>query len=153
MQEHIEKIKKKSKEIVDLLGFSSDVIIVQRNSVLFVNLQVDEPAVLIGRGGEGLESLQHVLRLLLGKTISETGNILIVDINGYRDKKISSIEKMARENAFKVISEGIEIELPPMNAFERRVVHTLVNNIADVETESAGDYQDRRVVIRPKKKG
>ena len=152
MNEHIEKMKGKSKEIVELLGFSSDVIVVQRNNVLFLNLQVDEPAFLIGRGGEGLESLQHVLRLLLGKLVNEMGNILVVDINGYRDKKISSIEKMARETAFKVIGEGIEIELPPMNAFERRAVHTLISSIADVESGSTGDNRDRRVVIKPKQK-
>lgn len=120
--------------------------------MLLLNLQVDEPAVLIGRGGEGLESLQHVLRLLLGEAISEIGNILVVDINGYREKRISSIEKSARETAFKVISSQIEVELPPMNAFERRTVHTLISNMADVESESSGDYRNRRVVIRPKKK-
>jgi len=152
MHEHIEKIKEKSKEVVGLLGFSADVIAVQRNSVLFLNFQVDEPAVLIGRGGEGLESLQHVLRLLLGKIVSETGNILVVDINGYRDKRISSIEKMARETALKVMSEKVEIELPLMNAFERRAVHTLISNMADVESESSGDHRNRRVVIKPKKK-
>ncbi|MCL5410728.1 MAG: hypothetical protein M1324_02635 [Patescibacteria group bacterium] len=152
MHEHIEKIKKKSKEVVDLLGFSSDVIAVQRNNVLFLNFQIDDPAILIGRGGEGLESLQHIIRLLLGQIINETGNILIVDINGYRDKKNFSIEKMAKESALKVISEGIEIELPPMNAFERRIVHTLVSNMADVESGSTGDHRDRRVVIKPKKK-
>lgn len=152
MHKHIEKVKEKSKEVVELLGFSADVVAVQRNNVLLLNLQVDEPAVLIGRGGEGLESLQHVLRLLLGEAISEIGNILVVDINGYREKRISSIEKSARETAFKVISSQIEVELPPMNAFERRTVHTLISNMADVESESAGDHKNRRVVIKPKKK-
>lgn len=151
MHKHIEKIKGKAKEVTELLGFSSDVIVVERGNVISVNFQVDEPAVLIGRGGEGLESLQHILRLLLGETIYEIGGILVVDINGYRDKKASSIEKMAREIAHRVRTSGTEEELPPMNSFERRLVHTLITNIADVESGSVGDRLDRRVVIKPKK--
>lgn len=152
MHEHIEKIKSKAKEVTELLGFGADVIVVQRENVVCVNLQVDEPAVLIGRGGEGLDSLQHVLRLLLGKTTNEIGTILVVDVNGYRDKKASSIEKMAREIAHRVRTSGIQEELPAMNSFERRLVHTLVSSIADVESGSEGDYTNRRVVIKPKKK-
>lgn len=152
MKEHVEKIKGKAKELTELLGFDVDVIVVERGNVVSVNLQVDEPAVLIGRGGEGLESLQHMMRLLLGEVMSEIGSILVVDINGYRDKKASSIEKMAREIAHRVRTSGNAEELPPMNSFERRLVHTLVSTIADVESESAGDHATRRVVIKPKKK-
>lgn len=150
MNDHHNKIKEKSKEIAELLGFSADVIISKRGNVLSVNYQLDEPAVLIGRGGEGLESLQHILRLLLGALLVESGNILIVDINGYRNKKAASIEKMARESALRVIASGIEIELPPMNSFERRTIHTLIGNMADVESESRGERASRRVVIKPK---
>jgi len=152
MQEHIEKIKGKAKEVTELLGFSTDVIVVQRDNVISVNLQVDEPAVLIGRGGEGLDSLQHVLRLLLGGITNEIGSILVVDVNGYRGKKAASIEKMAREIAHRVRTSGVPEELPAMNSFERRLVHTLVSTIADVESGSEGDYTNRRVIIRPKKK-
>lgn len=153
MHEHIEKIKGKATEMTELLGFPAVVVVAQRENVISVNLQVEEPAVLIGRGGEGLDSLQHMLRLLLGGTMNEIGGILVVDINGYRDKKAASIEKMAREIAHRVRTSEVEEELSPMNSFERRLVHTLVSNIADVESGSVGDYQNRRVVIRPKKKG
>ena len=152
MQEKISKIKNKSKEIIAYFGYDADPIVTQRDRVIMVNFRIDDPGHMIGKDGEVLDSLQHILRILLKDDLMEDSGLIVIDINGYRTKKTETLEKRARDIAHKVRVEQIEIELPPMNSFDRRIIHTIVTNIADVETESRGDRQDRRVVIKPKKK-
>lgn len=151
MEDIILKVKKKSDDLIGLLGFSGEAIVVSKDEVIFANFQVEDPALLIGRGGEGIEALEHVLRLLLYADLQEAGTNVVADVAGYRNKKGEYIAENAREKAYSVLSTGIAETLPPMSAFERRIVHLTCANIADVETESEGERQDRRVVIKPKK--
>lgn len=150
MEEYFIKIKDKAGEIIEVLGFSSEPIVTKRDNVFFVNFQIEEPMLLIGRNGEALDSLQHVLRLLLFSELE--GQNLVVDINGYRARKTDMLEQRVKEVAEKVRASGIEEELLPMNSYERRVVHTVITDIPDVETESRGERESRRVIIKPKKK-
>jgi spoIIIJ-associated protein len=152
MEEITVKIKDKSKDLVELLGFAGEPIITKRDSVYFVNIITeDSPSFLIGRGGETLDALQHMLRILLFNDGLSYENMIVVDINGYRNKKTANIEKRVKEIAHKVRESGIEEILEPMNSFERRVIHMAITNIADVESESVGERHDRRVKIKPKK--
>lgn len=152
MEKQISQIKKKAEDLIGLMGFEVDAIITQRGRTISLNLQVEEPGMLIGRGGEILESLEHILRVLLGEVTNEVGGVLVVDINGYRNGRISLLERRAREAAFEARDRKIEVLLEPMNSFERRIVHSLVSNIADVETESIGFGAKKKVKIKPKKK-
>jgi predicted RNA-binding protein Jag len=152
MEDLIVKIKNRSGEIAALLGFESEAIVTQSDGVIHVNIQtVDSPAILIGRGGEGIEALQHILRIFFGRELFEQSFNIVLDVAGYRDKKSENIKREARDKALQVLSTGIEEVLPPMPSFDRRVVHMVCSNIADVETESLGEGRERRVVIRPKK--
>jgi len=145
------KIKKHSKELLAKLGFDAEPIVTQQEEIIFVNLLIDQPGLLIGRGGEGLDALQHVLRLLISRDEEITYTNIVVDISGYRDKKIENVKKLARDKAYLVISTGIDETLPEMSSYERRVVHMVCADIAEVETESAGEGRERKVVIKPKK--
>lgn len=151
MSDHIKIIKKHSSDLVSRLGFEGEAIITEKDGVIYVNIQMDEPALLIGKGGEGLEALEHILRLLVNAELKDDYRSIIVDIAGYRDKKVEYVKKMAHDIAFTVLSTGVAETLPPMSSYERRVVHMVCTNIADVETESAGEGRDRRVVVKPKK--
>lgn len=150
-KDHI-KIKKHSKELLKKLGFDVEPIITQQEEIVFVNLQIDSPGLLIGRGGEGLDALQHILRLLISRDEEITYTSVVLDISGYRDKKIENVKKMARDKAYMVLSTGIEEILPEMSSYERRIVHMVVTNIADVETESVGEGRERRVKIKSAKR-
>ncbi len=151
MPEYISKVKKHSHDLLKKMGFQAEPIVVQKESVVFVNIEMESPGLLIGRGGEGLEALQHILRLLLTEEIMANNINIILDIAGYRSKKIENIKKIARDKAYLVLSTGIEEALLPMSSYERRTVHLICANIADVETESVGEGRERRVVIKPKK--
>lgn len=153
MDELITKIKEKSDGLVKSLGFIGEPIITKRDAVYFVNIITeDTPSFLIGRGGETLDALQHMLRMLLFSDGLPYEHTIVVDINGYRTKKTANLEKRAKELAHKVRFSGIEEILPPMNSFDRRAIHVAIQNIADVESESIGERRDRRVKIKPKKK-
>ena len=151
MADHIKIIKKHSSDLVSRLGFEGEIIVTEKDGAVYVNVQMNEPGLLIGKNGEGLDALEHVLRLLVNAEMESDYRNIILDIAGYRGKKVEYVEKMARDKAFAVLSTGIAETLPPMSSYERRVVHMICTDIAEVETESAGEGRERRVVIKPKK--
>lgn len=151
MEEAIIAIKRCADEIILNMDFEGESIIARENDTVIVNIEVDSPALLIGRGGEGLESLQHILRLLASQSLLEHRLDLVVDIAGYRKKKASHLTRVAKEKAYQVLTTGLPEIFPPMSAYERRIVHMVCANIADVESESKGEGRERRVVIKPKK--
>ena len=150
MQEILIKIKDSSDNLVKKLGFEAESIVSEKDGTIYVNIQADNPALLIGRGGDVVWALQHVLRLILESEMENSYSI-ILDVAGYRSKKSENIERKAREKAFLVLSTGIAEIMPPMTSFERRIVHITCANITDIETESEGEGMERRVVIKPKK--
>jgi spoIIIJ-associated protein len=117
-------------------------------TVLRILLRMENPGLYIGHGGEGLFALQHLLRLLLQR---KTGERFFVDldVNDYKEAKITSLRDLAREIADEVALTKKEKELPPMSAYERRIIHLELAGRADVTTESIGEGADRRVMIRP----
>ncbi len=151
MQELIIKVKDVSNDLIGSLGFDVDSIVTHGDGVVMVNVQCDEPALLIGRGGEGIDAIQHILRSLLRRDLMEKRANVVLDIANYRDKRNDRVQRDAREKALQVLSTGIEEELSPMSSYERRLVHIIVRNMADVETESRGEGRERKVVIKPKR--
>ena len=151
MEEIIIKIKDKSNGLLEALGFEGEPIVKQSDSTIIVNIQTDEAPLLIGKRGENLRALEHLLRILVGAELDERINI-VLDIAGYRDKNTERVKRDAKEKAYVVVSTGMPEEFSPMSAYDRRVVHMVCQDIAGVETESAGYGRERRVKIIPKKK-
>lgn len=153
MDNMIARAKKDSEELLSQLGFSGESIVVREGKTIIINYQDDEAAMLIGRGGEVLDSLQHLMRIMMSDGLKEVGADLVVDIAGYRSKKASILAKRAKDMAYQVLTTGIEEILPTMSSYERMIVHTTCANIADIETESTGSGRERRVIIKPKRSG
>jgi len=151
MEKIIREIKTKSDDFITSLGFEGESVITQERHTIIVNYQVDDAAMLIGKGGEVLDALQHVMRILYSKQLLNTDYDLVVDVSGYRSKKAEVLAKRAKDKAFQVLATGIEEIMPPMSSYERMIVHTTCANIADITTESSGSGRERRVVIKPKK--
>ena len=151
MDDQITTIQNKAIELFDLLGFSEHPIVTQRDRVYNVRFEVREPNYLIGRQGETLDALQHVLRLLINRELDLADRLVIIDVNGYREKKTKNIEKKAKESAYIVRETGRDIEIPFLNSFERRIVHSIISTIADVESVSTGEGNERKIVIKKKK--
>lgn len=115
-----------------------------------INIETEISGLLIGRHGETLESLQHLLRLLVSKE-QEEFIPLVLDIAGYRQARQQELEELARNIALKVKNLGGEEILPSMSAYERRLVHLILQDIPGIESASEGEEPYRRIVIRPKK--
>lgn len=105
--------------------------------------------ILIGKRGETLDSLQFLVNLVANRN-SKTHIRVILDINDYRSKREKSLKKLARNLALKAKKTNREVKLEPMNAYERKIIHTELQNDRDIYTFSQGDEPHRRVVIRKK---
>jgi len=111
----------------------------------------DEEAMglLIGRRGETLRSLQFMLNLLVSRRVQKWPQI-VVDVGNYRQRRQESLEGLARRMAERVHQTGRSLMLEPMGAYERRIVHLALRDDPTVYTESAGEGENRKVVIFPK---
>lgn len=117
-----------------------------------VDIKGEEPSYLIGQHGRTLLSLQHIIRQMY---IQESGDFeeslkVIIDVDGYKMKRIEKIKDMARHAAEKAREFGKEIALPTMSAYERHIVHEYIQeNFTDIVSGSKGEEPNRRVVLRP----
>lgn len=108
----------------------------------------DNARFLIGRNGENLKALEHIMRAMLLKNNKEIAGIS-VDVNDYKKSRASYVIDLAKETATRVRNTQKAEALCPMTAYERRVVHTELASCPDLSTESIGDEPQRRVVIKP----
>ena len=148
-----EKIKKRTEELIEKLGFKSNVSIEEvisdeERKYLKVNIDGDDLSELIGFHGANLEAIQVVLGVLLRNELREEEYRLIVDVNDYRDKRIEQVKSIAKRAIMEVQELNQSFELAPMKSFERRIVH-IVSKEEGMKSESIGDWNDRRVIIQP----
>lgn len=114
-------------------------------------IEGDDMGTLIGRRGQTLASLQHILRLILAHRF-KTRVPLTIDVEGYKQRHYTALRRLALQSADKVKTSGQPVTLEPMPANERRIIHLTLANNPDVGTESIGDNEIRKVVIMPKKR-
>ncbi|MGH2767552.1 MAG: protein jag, partial [Actinomycetota bacterium] len=132
-------------EAMELEG-SADVQVMEGE--LHVAVEGEEVGLLIGRRGNTLEAVQELLRAAVRRQARERIPITL-DVEGYRGRRRVVLQEQAREMALRALEEG-EVELEPMPAFERKVVHDTVNDIEGVESFSEGEEPRRRVIIARK---
>jgi spoIIIJ-associated protein len=111
-------------------------------------IEGDDSGLLIGRKGETLRSLQFLTRFIVGRQTGERANISL-DVEGYDERRKQSLANLANRVAQRVVKTGRSIELEPMSARERRLVHVALAENVEVYTESSGEGRDRRVVVIP----
>lgn len=106
----------------------------------------DNHGAIIGRRGETLDALQYLTSLVVNRGVEEYIRISL-NVGDYREKRDETLRGLARKNAIQVLKYGRNATLEPMNPYERRVIHTAIQEIAGVQTHSVGSDSDRRVVI------
>ena len=111
-----------------------------------INLEGDDGGVLIRRGGEGLQALQHVVATAFRRQLGDD-NRVVVDCNGFRKDKDAEIKQMARFMAEKARTSGMPQEIGPLNPYERRIVHIAIAEDPTVSSESNGDAFMKTVII------
>jgi spoIIIJ-associated protein len=113
---------------------------------LVLNIQGQDLGVLIGRRGETLDALQFITRLVVGREVERRIN-LVVDVEGYRERRERSLRQLAQRMAERAVATGRRQVLEPMSPAERRIVHVELRNHPEVETESVGQDENRKVTI------
>jgi len=115
---------------------------------LLFMVQCDNGDILIGKDGETLEALQYVLRLAIAKHYKQAAKIL-VDINGFREKRKKALTIMAKRLADRVKRTGKRQKTDLLNPYERRIIHTLFKHNKNISTKSEGEGHVKKVVISP----
>ena len=136
--------------VVKAMGLSLVTSIEETPEATRINLEGEDGGVLIRRGGEGLQALQHIVATTFRKQLGDDARI-VVDCMGFRRDKDAELKQMAKFTAEKARSMGVPQEMGPLNPYERRIVHLAVAETPDVTSESIGDAFMKTVIISTKK--
>lgn len=122
--------------------------LLDENEILLELDCADDYGIVIGRRGETLDSIQYLARLVAGKSKSENEYSRIsVNVGNYREKRKAALSALAKKNAQKVLKYGRNFTFEPMNPYERRIIHTAIQEVEGVTSYSVGSDLGRRVVI------
>jgi len=150
---------RKVKEYIEIvLSFSKYVpqsLVVKvehRDARIFIHLDGAHLGRMIGKHGKTISALQHLATIFVNR-LTDTKMTVLIDVGDYKDRRKELIRKIAKNKAFTVIQTGKSVQLDPMFAFERRIVHETIKSISGVQSFSKGLEPYRYVVIEPEKKG
>ena len=123
---------------------------IEADSILNIELSGDDMGVLIGKRGQTLDSLQYLISLVVNKVSTNYIHVK-VDTENYRERRKATLENLAKNISYKVRKSRQSVALEPMNPYERRIIHSALQNDRFVTTHSEGEEPFRRVVITLKK--
>lgn len=144
------------KELIEKTGVTTTQVTITEdgpNNTWF-SVEVNEPNFFISHDGEALYALNHLVRRIietetfLQAVPGEQGPQILIDINGFQKKRVESVRAVAHMMGERARYFKSSIEVDPMSAFERRIVHEFLANATDLKTESTGMGPSRRVVIK-----
>lgn len=145
-------IREVVEEILEKMGFVFELEIKkepgEEAEKIDCNIKTADSNFLIGQYGMNLESLQHIVRLLIRKKIIDKINFTL-DVNSYRKEKNEAVAQLAIHMAEQAIAEKRAMVLRPMSSFERRIVHMKLSENNQVSTESIGEGEERKIIIKP----
>jgi len=146
-------VKTLVEDMMKAMSLVVDIYVEEREDEFFIDITGEDAALLIGKRGDNLDATQYLISQMLnkGKTHEEYKKV-VLDSAGYKAKRESTLKNVAHRTATRAIREGRNIALEPMNAFERRIIHSELADDAKVETESRGNEPNRYVVIMLKNK-
>ncbi len=133
-------------KVFDAMGMKVDIKVEQIGNDMNIELSGDDMGVLIGKRGQTLDSLQYLTSLVVNKGNSDYVRVK-VDTENYRKRRKDTLENLAKNIAYKVKRTKRPVTLEPMNPYERRVIHSTLQNDKYVNTHSEGEEPYRRVVI------
>lgn len=118
------------------------------DGVITMDLDCDDCGIIIGHHGDTLDSIQYLMSLIMKKN---SGGYVRVSINvgDFREKRNETLQSLAKKHAAYVLRTGRSYKFDPMNPYERRIIHTTIQEIEGVESRSVGYNQERRVILEP----
>jgi spoIIIJ-associated protein len=147
-EEPAERVRAIVARVVNALGLHATVDIDESDAEIRATVNGDDLGLLIGKHGSTIDALQH-LAFRAAFHGGEVRKQVTVDAAGYRERREGALHRMADRAAAEALRYGRPVELEPMRATERKIVHTYLSERTDVETHSEGDEPDRRLVVSP----
>ena len=148
---YIEEAKFFIANILNCMEIEATIDFKEENDILRINLSGEKMGVIIGYRGETLDSIQYLVSLVVNKAHELPHKKVILDTENYRNKREETLKGVAIKTANKVKKTGKVFTLEPMNPYERRIIHSALQDNAFVNTYSEGDEPFRRVVVELKK--
>ncbi len=133
-------------KVFEAMGLKVDIKVEQTEEELNIELSGDEMGILIGKRGQTLDSLQYLTSLYVNKDLNEYVRVKL-DTENYRERRKDTLENLAKNLAYKVKRTKRPVVLEPMNPYERRIIHSCLQNDKYVSTHSEGEEPFRKVVI------
>ena len=128
----------------------TEISVDEEKNTMDINLVGDDMGALIGKRGQTLDSLQYLASLVVNKESDKYFRVKL-DTENYRERRKATLESLAKNIAYKVKRTRRAVSLEPMNPYERRIIHSALQNDKYVSTHSEGDEPFRRVVVTLKK--
>jgi spoIIIJ-associated protein len=147
-EEPAERVRGIVTRVVNALGLHATVDIGESDDEIRATVNGEDLGLLIGKHGSTIDALQH-LAFRAAFRGAEIRKQVTVDAAGYRERREGALHRMADRAAAEALRYGRPVELEPMRATERKIVHTYLSERSDVETHSEGDEPDRRLVVSP----
>jgi spoIIIJ-associated protein len=147
-QELLEEVKDLVATILDAMNFDARVEAYDAGGFIAVDVVSEDTALFIGQKGETIDALQYLVNVSAFKE-RDFFKRIVLDAEGYRQRRVEAIQGMAHRTARKALRERRTVEMPPMNSSERRVVHLYLSDNPNVTTESEGTGDGRRVMVSP----
>ena len=150
-RDRILEAKKFLSDILDNMNIEAEINIEESKDLVKINLTGPKMGAIIGYRGETLDSLQYLVSLVVNKNHANPYKRVVLDAENYRRKREETLVRVAQKTAYKVKKSGRPYKLEPMNPYERRVIHSALQEYTDINTYSEGEEPFRRIVISLKK--
>ena len=149
IDEIINYLKDSLNDILILMGLEANYEVRRRENRIEIKIFSDNNAILIGKNGRTMQSLQTILRFILKNHVNSDLSVML-DVENYKEKRNRNIEYLAKKIARDVSKTKVEAKLDNMNSYERRIVHNILSDNKYVYTVSEGEEPNRHVIIKPR---
>lgn len=150
-RDYIGEAKNFLRDMLNSMGVMAEIKIKEEENVLNISLTGPRMGIIIGYRGETLDAIQYLVSLVVNKGHETEYKRVILDTEDYRSKREETLKRLADKTAYKVRRNGRSFKLEPMNPYERRIIHSALQNNPYIYTYSEGEEPYRRVIVDLKK--
>ncbi len=147
-----ERVREVVSRVTAAMGLQASVDIQEDDETIRATVEGDDLGILIGKHGGTIDALQHIAARVAFRG-ADARKLVVLDAAGYRERREAALQRAADRAVSDALDFGRPVELEPMSASERRIVHTYLRDRTEVQTHSEGDEPDRRLVVTPVRSG
>lgn len=138
-------------DVVREMGLKVNIAVSANEDTVYIDIDGEDSGTIIGKRGATLDAVQYLASLVVNKDKSNYVRV-VIDAEGYREKREKTLEKLAFRMADKAVNSRRNVKMEPMNPYERKVIHTALQSRKEVTTRSEGEEPYRKVIIEPVKR-